>query len=95
MGRMAKQTTTIRLDARFRKAIVREAKKAGLNFSDIVNLLLRAFVDGTVQIGVTQYPKGYIEKLHKEADALNNAFRKGKVRSYASGKELFNDILNR
>ena len=92
---MMKQTTTIRLEPRFRKAILREAKKTGLNFSDIVNLLLRAFVNGTVQIGVTQYPKGYIEKLHKEADALDRAYRKGKVRSYGSGKELFDDILQR
>ena len=92
---MVKQTTTIRLDACFRKAIVREAKKAGLNFSDIVNLLLRAFVDGTVQIGVTQYPKGYIEQLHKEADALRKAHRGGKVKGYSTAKEMFDDILAR
>ena len=92
---MAKDVTTIRLDSALRKAILREAKKAGLSFSDIAQLLFRAFVDGTVQIGVTQYPKGYIEKLHKEADALDRAFRKGKVRSYSYGKELFDDILQR
>lgn len=92
---MVKQTTTIRLEPRFRKAILREAKKAGLNFSGIVYLLLRAFLDGTVHIGVTQYPQGYIEKLNKDADALDRAYRKGKVRSYGSGKELFDDILHR
>ena len=92
---MVKQTTTIRLEPRFRKAIIREAKKAGLNFSDIVYLLLRAFLEGSVHIGVTQYPKGYIETLNKEADSLDRAYRKGKVRSYHSGKELFDDILRR
>ena len=90
---MPKDITTIRLQPALRKAILREAKKAGLSFSDIVQLLLRAFVDGTVQIGVTQYPKGYIEKLDREAAALRKAHRAGKVRSYGSAKELFDDIL--
>lgn len=90
---MPKDVTTIRLQPALRKAVFREMKKSGMSFSGIVQLLLRALVDGTVQIGVTQYPKGYIEKLHKEADALDKAYSKGEVRSYGSGKELLDDIL--
>lgn len=92
---MVKQTTTIRLEPRFRKEILREAKKAGLSFSSIVQLLLQAFLDGTVHIGVTQHSERYIENIGKEADALRRANRQGKVRRYSSSKELFNDILER
>lgn len=92
---MAKDVTTIRIDSALRKAILREAKKAGLSFSDIVQLLLRMFIDQKMHVGVTQYPKGYIEKLEKEADALHKAYLKGKVKGYSSGKEMIDDILGR
>ncbi len=90
---MAKDVTTIRLQPQLRRAILREAKKAGLSFSDIVQLLLRAFVDGTVQIGVMQYPQHYIDTLDKEVIALRKANRAGKVKRYKSAKEAFDDIL--
>ena len=92
---MAKHPTTIRLDRRFRQKVDREAQKAGLNFTTVVFLLLRAFVDGEVQVGVTQYPKAYLETLAKEADELRTLHRKGKVKTYTSSKELFDDILDR
>ena len=92
---MVKQTTTIRLEPQFRREILRQAKKAGLNFSSIVQLLLQAFLDGTVHIGVTQHPQRYIDVIDKEADVLRIANRRGKVRRYSSSKELFDDILKR
>lgn len=91
---MAKQAvTTVRLDERLRKKVMREAKKAGLNFSDVVQMLLAAFAEGSVHIGVTRYPPGYIEKLEKEADEADRLLRSGKAKTYASAKEMLADIL--
>ena len=92
---MNKQATSIRLDSHLYKEVVREAQKAGLSFSAVVHLLLRAFTEGKVEIGVTQYPKGYLEKLEKESEALSRQVRKGKAKIYNSSKELFDDILER
>ncbi len=92
---MTKHPTTIRLDPLLYKKVLHEGRKAGLSFSDIVHLLLRAFVEGTVHIGVTQYPKGYLETLEKEADQLRTLRKRGKAKEYGSAKELFDDILKR
>lgn len=90
---MSKHPTTIRLDPDLYKKVVREAEKSGLSFSVVVQMLLQAFIQGEVRIGVTQYPKGYLETLAKEADELRENNRKGKVKRYSSSKELFDDIL--
>jgi len=92
---VSKIPTTIRLDDHLRKKVLREARKAGLNFSGVVHLLLCAFVHGTVQVGVTQYPKGYLDTLEREAASLRHLHRKGKTRRYVSSKALFDDILKR
>ncbi len=92
---MPKDVTTIRIQPDIRRAVLRQVKKSGMTFSNIVNLLLQAYLDGTVHVGVTQYPKGYLEKLHKEADALRKASRAGKTKVYSSAKELFDDLLDR
>ena len=92
---MNKSVTTIRLQPDVRKAVVREAKKWGLSFTDIVNILLRAYLHGSVQIGVTDYPKWYLDKIHKEADELRRLSRQGKAKTYASAKELFDELLDR
>ena len=36
-----------------------------LFFSSVVHLLLQAFVQGTVHIGVSQYPEKYLQTLKK------------------------------
>jgi Arc/MetJ family transcription regulator len=92
---MSKQPTTIRLDQALHREVLREARKAGLSFSSVVHLLLRAFTQGTVQIGVTQYPAAYLTTLGKEADALRRLHRKGKAKGYPSSKALFDDLLGR
>ncbi len=92
---MPKHPTTIRLDPRLRQEVDREAKKAGLTFTTVVHLLLRAFIDGNVQIGVTALPKSYVERLEKEAEALRQLHRKGNAKTYTSSKKLFDDILDR
>ncbi|MBU1124189.1 hypothetical protein KJ652_06435 [Patescibacteria group bacterium] len=90
---MTKQPTTIRLDPRLYKQVLREAKKSGLSFTGIVHLLLQAFVAGEVQVGVTQYPKEYVENLEKESAELSRLYKEGKAKGYTSSKALFNDIL--
>jgi hypothetical protein len=90
---MTKNPTTIRLDPQLYKQTLREAKKVGLTFSGVVHLLLRAFTEGSVHIGVTQYPKGYLETLEKESNELSRLYRQGKVKGYTSAKEMFADIL--
>jgi antitoxin component of RelBE/YafQ-DinJ toxin-antitoxin module len=92
---MSKLTTSIRLDQNLHKQVAREAEKAGLSFSAIVQLLLRAYAKGSVHIGVTQYSHEYLEAIGKEADALRQSRKGGKAKSYASSKALFDDILSR
>ncbi len=92
---MPKQPTTVRLDPALYKQVLREAKKAGLNFSAVVQLLLHAFVRGTVHIGVSQYPEGYLETLERASAEVSQLYRKGKVKGYASSKQLFDDMLDR
>lgn len=92
---MAKQPTTVRLDPNLYKKVQKEAQKEGLNFSSVVHILLHAFVEGSIQIGVTQYPKEYLETLGKEAEELRNLNRKGQAKTFASSKALFDDILER
>lgn len=92
---MPKHPTTIRLDPALYKEVIREARKAGLNFSNVIHLLLLAFVRGTVYIGVNQYPEGYLSTLERESEELGNLYRKRKAKSYASSKALFNAILER
>ena len=92
---MAKHPTTIRLDQNLHRKVSQEAERHGLNFSNIVHLLLQAYVEGSVQIGVTQYPKGYLETLEKESAAIEKRYTKGKTKGYSSGKMLLGDILDR
>ncbi len=90
---MAKHTTSIRLDDDLRKKVLRQAKKDGLTLTDVVHFLLAAFARGEMQIGVTQYPKEFLDKLHKDAEDLRKLSRAGKVKRYTSGAEMIADIL--
>lgn len=92
---MSKYPTTIRLDEQLYKRTLREARKSGLSFSGVVHLLLQAFSEGNLHIGVVQYPVRYLESLEREAVNLRRAHRKGKARAYTSSKALFDDILER
>ena len=92
---MSKHPTTVRLDPQLYKQVLHDAHKAGLSFSSVVHLLLTAFTEGTVQIGVTQYPKGYLKALEKESAELGRLSRRGKAKGYASSKQMFDDILGR
>jgi len=89
---MAKQSTTVRLDEKLRKQVMREARRTGLNFSGLLHLLLGAYAHGEIQIGVTQYPQGYLEALAKEAGELRRLQRAGKTKRYGSSGELFDEL---
>ncbi len=90
---MPKHPTTVRLDPALYKKVITAAEKAGLNFSSVVHLLLRAFVQGTVHIGVHQYPEGYVKALEKESGELSKLYKKGTTKGYSSSKQMFDDIL--
>lgn len=90
---MQKHPTTVRLDPALYKKVISEAKKTGLNFSNVVHVLLQAFVQGTVSIGVSQYPRGYMKTLEKESSELSRLYRKGRSKGYSSSRELFDAIL--
>lgn len=92
---MPKRPTTIRLDASLYTEALHASKKTGISFSDVVHLLLQAFVQGAVHIGVSQYPEGYVRSLEKESAELSRLYRKGKVKGYTTGKRLFDDMLGR
>jgi addiction module RelB/DinJ family antitoxin len=90
-------STTIRLDERLKKEIAKIAKRYGLSFSDIINAALRAIADGDVRIplGAAKYPPGYLEQLDKEVAEMEKLHAQGKLKTYSSAKELFDDILGR
>lgn len=90
---MPKHVTTIRLDEALRKKVLIRAKKMGLSLSEVVHLLLKSYADKEVSIGVVQYPKKYMDMIHKELDEMHRLRRAGKLKSYASGKEMMDDIL--
>lgn len=92
---MSKHPTTVRLDPALYKRVIHEAHKTGLNFSSLVHILLNAFVEGSVHIGVTQFPDGYVQSLENESRELSRLYDKGKVKGYSSSKELFDDILEK
>ena len=84
-----KHPTTIRLDMNLYKDVKQQARKVGMSFSSVVHMLLLAFTDGSVKIGVSQYPKGYLEALTRESDELSLLARKGKVKGFSSSKKMF------
>lgn len=51
---MPKNVTTIRLDSVIKRKITRMAKNMGLTFSDVAQMLLRAYADGDITIEVRQ-----------------------------------------
>ncbi len=92
---MSKHPTTIRLEQNLYKEVILKAQKAGLSFSGVIHLLLHAFANGTVHIGVTQYPDKYLRTLEKESAEMSYLYKEGKVKGYASAKALFSDTLER
>lgn len=87
--------TTIRLDPALKKAVMRLAKERGLSLSDVIKLLLHSFLEGTVDVGVTRYPDAYAKMIKKELRETKRLVKEGKIKSYTSVKEMFDDLLQR
>lgn len=92
---MAQNATTVRLDPRLKKAVMKLAQADGLTLSDIIKMLLRFYAEGSVNVGVTRYPKAYAAMIRKESRNTVRLLRQGKLKAYSSAKEMFDDILDR
>lgn len=99
-----KISTTVRFDAKAKKALKELAERIGISFSDLLNMFGHAVRQGKLYAGVTQihteepvmkYPPGYLEELDKEIIEMERLHAQGKLKTYSSAKELFDDILDR
>lgn len=91
----SKISTTLRIDPQLKRRITALAKREGLSFSQIATIAFRALADGFmhISIGVSQYPKEYLETLERESDETMRLYREGKIKGYTSGKSMLQDIL--
>ena len=48
---------TFRLNPRLKAAVLRQARRDELSFSDVVRILLKAYATGEVTVGVTKVSK--------------------------------------
>jgi antitoxin component of RelBE/YafQ-DinJ toxin-antitoxin module len=96
-GITMKESTTIRLDPRLKKAIDTIAKKHGTTLSQIVQLALQAIAneDLYVVMGVSTYPQSYMDALKAESRETLKQFKAGKLKTFSSAKALFDDVLKR
>lgn len=92
---MMHNATTVRLDPRLKKAVMKLAQEDGFTLSDIIKMLLRFYAEGSVNIGVTRYPKAYADMIKKEAKQTIRLYRQGKLKGYTSAKTMMDDILSR
>ncbi len=92
---MSPNATTVRLDPRLKKAVMKLAQEDGLTLSDIVKMLLRFYAEGSVNVGVTRYPKAYATMIKKEARETMRLYRQGKIKGYTSAKIMMEDILHK
>ncbi len=68
-----KQSTSVRLDSHLHALVLKEAKKAGLSFSGVVHLLLQAFVQGDVRVGVIQQSH-HVHQKNKKKESLPDLY---------------------
>ena len=92
---MPTNATTVRLDPKLKKAVMKLAQQDGFTLSDLIKMLLRFYSEGALDIGVTHYPKAYATMIKKEARETVRLYRQGKIKGYTSAKEMMDDILDR
>jgi antitoxin component of RelBE/YafQ-DinJ toxin-antitoxin module len=92
---MSPNATTVRLDPKLKKAVMKLAVEDGFTLTDVIKMLLRFYAEGSVNIGVTRYPKAYADMIKKEASETRRLYRQGKIKGYTSAKEMMDDILNK
>lgn len=93
-----KRTTTIRMDDKDKKGIVRFAQEHALSFSDVMNMLARALLQKKVFLGVfptppIEYPPGFLEELEKDAEETYRLYKAGKIKGYTNADEAMAALL--
>jgi antitoxin component of RelBE/YafQ-DinJ toxin-antitoxin module len=95
-----KDTTTIRMERELKKGIAEFAKKWGLSFSDVINILARALLDRRIFFGAFQlppeeieYPPGFIDDLEKSAEETHRLYKEGKIKGYTDADEAVAALL--
>ena len=88
-----KTATTIRLDEKLKKKILRLAKQYGLTFSDIVNIALNEVILRGARIHPTKIPPGYLKELEREAKETCRLYKEGKIKGYTDPDEMMRDML--
>lgn len=93
----SKTSTTIRIDQQLKRMIMKIAREQGLSFSQVASIALKAIADGVmhISVGVSKYPEWYLNELDKESEEMTKQYEAGKLKTYSSSKELFDDILER
>lgn len=73
------------------------AREQGLSFSQVASIALKAIADGVihVSVGVSKYPKWYMNELDKDSEEMMRKYKTGKLKTYSSSEELFDDVLER
>ncbi|MBI1812998.1 hypothetical protein HY285_04035 [Candidatus Peregrinibacteria bacterium] len=92
---MPHHATTVRLDPKLKRAVMKRAKKEGLTFTDVATFLFQSFAVGERKVEMTHYPKVYAEMIQREAREMKRLSREGKLKRFGSVKELFDSILER
>lgn len=95
---MSQQTTTIRLDPKWKKKAAKRAQEMGLSFSDIVRFFVQAFAEGKVSLGFieeeTKYPPEYIAELHKEIEEMERMRKEGMLKEFSTVEDFMADLDN-
>ena len=90
---MSPNATTVRLDPKLKKAVMKLAEEDGFTLSDIIKMLLPFYAEGSMHVGVTRYPKAFGEMIKKEDKKTMRLYRQGKLKGYTSAKDMMNNIL--
>ena len=88
-------TTTIRLDPKLKRAVMKGAKELGMKFSELTKLLFMSFVERGRSIEETRYPKSYLTMLERESKETRRLYKEGRLKGYSSGIEMIRDILGK
>lgn len=102
---MANPVTNVRLDPELKRAAVKRAQDYCLTFTDIVKILVRAFVNGEIDFGImhpaSKYPHGYLEILEREVEENDRLYEEGTVQAFDDAKDAMkalrkecNDLSN-
>ncbi len=77
------------IDKRLKNEAMKKARSFGLPFSSVLNLATRAFVDGSINVGIMD-TQSLNAKTRRELIKISNDIKKGKnlFGPFNSGKEM-------